>query len=96
MAGVAATGAYSDRLAPPVVGGLPEEIAQEYAAAALDGHGALNVVRIGGSGYSVLTRDAGGRVRYEANERCSAGTGETVEGLCGRLGCNLAGGHRSG
>ena len=28
-------------------------------------------------------------MRYEANERCSAGTGETVEGLCGRLGRSL-------
>ena len=27
---------------------------------------------------------------YEANERCSAGTGETVEGLCTRLGRSLA------
>ena len=45
------------------------------------------MVRIGGSGYSVLTRDAAGRVAYETNERCSAGTGETMEGLCARLGC---------
>ena len=28
-------------------------------------------------------------MRYEANERCSAGTGETVEGLCARLGRSL-------
>ena len=47
------------------------------------------MVRIGGSGYSVLTRDAAGRIDYERNERCSAGTGETVEGLCARLGCGL-------
>ena len=51
--------------------------------------GPLAVVRIGGSGYSVLTRDAGGRIAYETNERCSAGTGETVEGLCARLGCGI-------
>ena len=69
---------------------MPEEIAQEHAARALFGdEGALNVVRIGGSGYSVLTRTAAGRVRYEPNERCSAGTGETIEGLCSRLGSSL-------
>ena len=46
-------------------------------------------MRIGGSGYSVLTRDGRGRIEYETNERCSAGTGETVEGLCSRLGRTL-------
>ena len=79
-----ATGAFGDRLTAPALGGIPEEIAQEWAARALYGaDGALTVVRIGGSGYSVLTRDAAGRIDYERNERCSAGTGETVEGLCG-------------
>ena len=68
---------------------MPEEIAQEQAAAWLYPDGPLNVVRVGGGGYSVLTRDAAGDVRYEANERCSAGTGETVEGLCARLGRSL-------
>ena len=53
------------------------------------GDGPFNVVRVGGSGYSVLTRDARGVVAFEANERCSAGTGETVEGLCNRLGRDL-------
>ena len=90
LAGVAATGVYGDRLGAPAVGGLPEEIAQEAAASWLYPDGPLNVVRVGGGGYSVLTRDARGRVTYEANERCSAGTGETVEGLCSRLGRSLA------
>ncbi len=89
LAGIAATGIYGERLGEPAVGGVPEEIAQELAAAWLRPDGPLNVVRIGGGGYSVLTRDAQGRVRYEANERCSAGTGETVEGLCARLGRSL-------
>ena len=89
LAGVAATGVYGDRLGAPAVGGLPEEIAQEQAAAWLYPDGPLNVVRVGGGGYSVLTRDARGHVAYEANERCSAGTGETVEGLCARLGRSL-------
>ena len=86
---VAASGVYGDRLTAPALGGLPEEIAQEQAAAWLYPDGPLNVVRVGGGGYSVLARDARGRVRYEANERCSAGTGETVEGLCSRLGRSL-------
>ena len=86
---IAATGVYGDRLTAPALGGLPEEIAQEQAAAWLYPDGPLNVVRVGGGGYSVLARDTHGRVRYEANERCSAGTGETVEGLCSRLGRSL-------
>src|SRR5665647_1097639 len=90
LAGVAATGVYGDRLGEPALGGLPEEIAQEAAAAWLYPDGPLNIVRVGGGGYSVLTREARGRVSYEANERCSAGTGETVEGLCTRLGRSLA------
>ncbi|MCU0259029.1 MAG: acyl-CoA dehydratase activase-related protein, partial [Solirubrobacteraceae bacterium] len=49
----------------------------------------MTVVRIGGGGYSVLARDAAARFTYEPNERCSAGTGQTVEGLCSRLGRTL-------
>ena len=90
VAGVVGAGTFGDRLTAPALAGIPEEIAQEWALRALYGeHGPINVVRIGGSGYSVLTRDAGGRIDYEKNERCSAGTGETVEGLCSRLGCTL-------
>jgi predicted CoA-substrate-specific enzyme activase len=89
IVGIAATGIHGDRLGAPVLAGVPEEIAQEIAAAWLYPEGPLNVLRIGGGGYSVLTRDALGRVVYEANERCSAGTGETVEGLCVRLGHTL-------
>jgi len=89
VAGVAATGAFGDRLGAPVRAGLPDEVAQERAATVLLGDGPFNVVRVGGSGYSVLTRDARGVVSFEANERCSAGTGETVEGLCNRLGREL-------
>lgn len=89
VAGVAATGVHGGRLGAPAVGGVPEEIAMEQAAAWLYPDGPINVVRIGGGGYSVLSRDASGAVRYDANERCSAGTGETVEGLCARLGRSL-------
>ncbi len=80
---------HGERVGEPAFSGLPEEIAQELAAAWLYPDGPLNVVRVGGGGYSVLTRDARGHVSYEANERCSAGTGETVEGLCARLGRSL-------
>ena len=80
---------FSDRLGAPVVAGIPEEIAQQEAVTALRPDGALTVVRIGGGGYSVLARDAAGRFTYEPNERCSAGTGQTVEGLCSRLGRTL-------
>ena len=90
LAGMAATGIHGDRLGAPALAGIPEEIAQEEAAAWLYPQGSLNLVRIGGGGYSVLTRDARGQIAYEANERCSAGTGETVEGLCARLGRTLA------
>ena len=66
VAGVVAAGAFGDRLTTPALAGIPEEIAQEWAVRALYGaEGALNVVRIGGSGYSVLTRDAAGRIGYE-------------------------------
>lgn len=90
LSALAATGVYGDRLGAPALGGVPEEIVQEEAAAWLYPQGPVNIVRIGGGGYSVLTRDARGRIAYEANERCSAGTGETVEGLCSRLGRTLA------
>ena len=89
IVGIAATGIHGDRLGAPVLAGVPEEIAQEAAAAWLYPDGPLNVLRIGAGGYSVFTRDAQGRVAYEANKRCSAGTGETVEGLCSRLGWTL-------
>ncbi|NLE73820.1 MAG: hypothetical protein GX604_04210 [Actinobacteria bacterium] len=87
---VVATGVYSQRLSPPVVAGLPEEIAQEWAVRLLaPSAGSLNVVRIGGSGFSVLVRTAKGEFRYEKNDRCSAGTGETMERICERLGATL-------
>src|SRR5664280_1899775 len=58
VAGVVGAGTFGDRLTAPALAGIPEEIAQEMALRALYGErGPLNVVRIGGSGYSVLTRD---------------------------------------
>jgi len=88
--GVAATGIYGDRLTSPVITGVPEEIAQEYAALRLyPASGSVNIIRIGGRGYSVLTRDDRGRVNYFENDKCSAGTGETIEKICARLGLSL-------
>ena len=90
ISGIVATGVYSQRLRSPVVAGLPEEIAMEWAVKRLAPQsGPLTVVRIGGSGFSVLTRTSSGDFRYEKNERCSAGTGETIERICGRLGATL-------
>ena len=57
------TGAFGDRLGAPVSAGLPDEVAQERAATLLLGDGPFNVVRVGGSGYSVLTRDDARRRR---------------------------------
>ena len=90
VAGVAATGVYGDRLAPPVTAGLPEEIALEHLVRERypDG-GPINVVRIGGGVYSLLTRNERGDFAYERNDRCSAGTGEVIERLCARLGATL-------
>jgi len=90
LLGIAATGIYSNRLAPPVITGLPEEMAQEYAASNLyPGPGALNVVRLGGRGYSILTRNELGHFNFEENDKCSAGTGETIEKICSRMGLTL-------
>jgi len=89
--GIVATGVYSNRLTGPVVSGLPEEIAQEYATQALyPGPGPINIIRFGGSGYSVLTRDSSGLFHYDKNDKCSAGTGETIEKIAGRMGLSLA------
>ena len=63
--GIVATGVYSQQLRAPVVAGLPEEIAQEWAVRLVAPDGPLSVVRIGGTGYSVLVRsgDSGSTAR---------------------------------
>jgi len=88
-AAMAATGRHGGSLAPPVLGGIPDELAQQRAAEVLLGPGPLNIVRIGAGGYSVLALDGEGGVRYEENDRCSSGAGEMVSRTCRRLGVSL-------
>lgn len=89
IAGIAATGIHGGLFHAPVVAGVPEEIAQEYAAARYYPEGPVNVVRLAGRGYSVLARDGSGVVRFEQNDKCSAGAGESIEKICARLGLTL-------
>ena len=90
LTGLVATGVHSDRVGGPALGGLPEEVAQEQAAALLwPAHGPLTIVRLGGSGFSVLALDGAGGAVFEQNDRCSAGAGESLERLCARLGRTL-------
>ncbi len=89
---LAATGLYADQLADPVVV-LPEQACQEAALARCpDVEGSVNVLSVGGRGYSVLARSIeGGRPRcwYLENDKCSSGTGETIQRMAGRFGKSL-------
>ena len=88
--GIAATGIYSDQLKGPVLAGIPEEIAREYAINLMfPENGPINIFRIGGRGYSILTRDGEGHFRHAENDKCSAGTGESIERICRRMGLSL-------
>ena len=90
IAAIAATGAFSNRLKDPIISEVPEETAQEITTRRLfNDKGPLNIVRMGARGYSILTIDEDGNVRFEENDKCSSGTGETVEKICGRLGLSL-------
>jgi len=85
IAGVVATGIHGDRLGAPAVGGLPEEIAQEWAARRLmPWPGPAAVVRIGGGGFSILARTGGGSVARETDR--SSGVGSRAEALGGHGG----------
>lgn len=88
--GVCVTGVYGDLLAGPVAAGLPEEIAQERATEYLHpGDDPINVLRLGARGYSILCRRGPGNYVFEENDKCSAGTGETIEKICARMGVTL-------
>ena len=62
---IAATGLHSPELGAPVVSDLPEEACLQAALSVRsDLSGPLNLVSLSARGYSVLTRDPQGRVRY--------------------------------
>jgi len=91
VAGVVATGIHGDRLGAPAVGGLPEEIAQEWAARRLvPWSGPAAVVRIGGGGFSILARTGGGSFARETDR--SPGVGSRAEALGGLVGVDQTSG----
>jgi activator of 2-hydroxyglutaryl-CoA dehydratase/predicted nucleotide-binding protein (sugar kinase/HSP70/actin superfamily) len=88
--GLGATGLYGSELLPPVSAALPEDACLEAALDAMPQLGrALNLVSVGARGYSVLTRDAEGRTRCLENDKCSAGTGETIVRNAARFGLDI-------
>lgn len=90
VSAMGATGLYADELTAPVLAGLPEEVCVEAALARRDDLPlALNLVQIGARGYSVLARDADGRIRFLENDKCSSGTGETMVKIAGRFGLSI-------
>ena len=89
-AALGATGVHAEELSAPVAAGLPEEACLQTALQLeLPGSGALNLISIGARGYSVLTRDAAGRIRHLENDKCSSGTGETMVRIAGRFGLSI-------
>jgi len=86
LAALGATGLHASDLIDPVVHGLPEEACLE---AALDGNDPINLLVIGARGYSVLSRDERGKVRFLESDKCSSGTGENVVRLAARLGLGV-------
>ena len=89
-AALGATGLHADELVAPAIAGLPEDACLLSALRHRpDLDGPLNLVRIGARGYAVLTRDAGGRVQFLENDKCSSGTGETMVKIAGRFGLSI-------
>ena len=89
-----ATGVYAEQLRQPAQV-VPEDACQEVALDRLgDLPGTLNLVSIGGRGYSALSRlPAGGNgngagaafaYRYLENDKCSSGTGENIQKMAAR------------
>ncbi len=92
-AALAATGVYADQLAEPVLL-LPEQACLE---AALDRMpelpAAVNLLSIGGRGYAALARGSqpgAARCQYLENDKCSSGTGETIQRMAARFGQSIA------
>ncbi len=91
-AGLAATGVFADQLAAPVQV-LPEQACLE-AALERDPElpAQLNLLSVGGRGYAALARshDGGGHHwRYLENDKCSSGTGETIQRMTARFGLSI-------
>ncbi len=91
-AALGVTGLHAGELIDPAVAGLPEEACLEAALDRLPAlrQGPLNLIRVGARGYSVLTRDARGRINHLENDKCSSGTGETMVKIAGRFGLSIA------
>ena len=87
-AALGATGVFADEVVAPASGELPEDACLEAALPHLP-PGPLNLVRVGARGYSALSRGEDGRVQHVGNEKCSAGTGETMLKLAARFGLTL-------
>ncbi len=84
------TGIHAQEIDRPALSNLPEEACLKAALPSLCGPtGAVNLVRIGARGYSVLTRDEAGLVQHLENEKCSSGTGETMVKIAGRFGLSI-------
>jgi len=94
-----ATGAYAEDLLAPVLL-TPEEACQEAALMSLgELPAALNLLSIGGRGYSVLSRAAAkggngsspaGELFFLENDKCSSGSGENIQKMATRFGLTIA------
>ncbi len=90
LTALAATGLHADEVLSPALTRLPESGCLEAALAARpEFAGPLNVLSVGARGYSVLTRDAAGRVQHLESDKCSSGTGETLVKMAARFGLDL-------
>ena len=85
------TGLHADEVLSPALTGLPEEACVTAALQTWkDVPAAVNIVSVGARGYSVLTRDARGRVQHLENDKCSSGTGETIVKTAARFGMSIS------
>jgi len=88
-AALGVTGLHAREVVAPALGALPDDACLEAGLRLTDPVGPINVVRVGARGYSVLTRDDQGELRYVENEKCSSGTGETMVKIAGRFGLTI-------
>jgi len=88
-AALGATGLFSDRLAAPALGGLPEEACLDAAVRARAPDGPFLLVSVGARGYAALGRDADGAIRHLESDKCSSGTGENMVKLAQRFGMSI-------